>query len=322
MSHDHHHHDHDHDHASHHGRAHHHHHVVPQDHGKAFALAVALNVAFVLTEGVYGVLAQSTALLADAGHNLSDVLGLLLAWGAMALLRRPPSERFTYGLRSTSIFAALTNAFLLLLACGAIAWEAIYRLQSPAPVASTTVMVVAGVGIVINGLSAWLFARGSQGDLNIRGAYLHMLADAAVSLGVVLAGFLIGQTGWQWIDPLVSLLIVLVIVWGTWGLLRESLELALHAVPRRVDVLAIRAYLLELPGVIDVHDMHVWGLSTTETALTAHLVTPGGHPGDVFLDAVVTTLCSDHGIAHCTLQVEMGSTHHECGLMRSQLTAT
>jgi cobalt-zinc-cadmium efflux system protein len=319
MTHDHHH----HDHADPHGHAHHHHHhAMPQDHGKAFALAVGLNVVFVGVEGVFGVLSHSTALLADAGHNLSDVLGLLLAWGAMALSRRPPSARFTYGLRSTSIFAALTNAFLLLLACGAIAWEAIARLQSPAPVGSTTVMVVAGVGIVINGLSAWLFARGSQGDLNIRGAYLHMLADAAVSLGVVLAGFLIGQTGWQRVDPLVSLFIVLVIVWGTWGLLRESLALALHAVPQQVDVQAVRAYLLTLPGVSDVHDMHVWGLSTTETALTAHVVMPDGHPGDVFLDAVVTTLRSDHGIAHCALQVEIGSTHHECDLMHSRLTAT
>lgn len=316
MSHDHHH--HDHDHASPHGHAHHHHHhAVPQDHGKAFALAVELNVAFVLTEGVYGVLAHSTALLADAGHNLSDVLGLLLAWAALVWSRRTPSGRFTYGLRSTSILAALGNAALLLVACGGIAWEALHRFWAPAPVAGHTVMVVAGVGIVINGLSAWLFARGSQGDLNIRGAYLHMLADAAVSLGVVLAGFLIGQTGWQWIDPLVSLLIVLVIVWGTWGLLRESLALALHAVPQQVDVQAVRAYLLALPGVSDVHDMHVWGLSTTETALTAHLVTPGGHPGDAFLEAVVATLRADHGIAHSTLQVETQTMHHACGLQQA-----
>lgn len=284
--------------------------------GGAFPLAVALNVAFVIVEFAFGLFANSTALLADAGHNLSDVLGLLLAWGAAALSKRAPNGRYTYGLRSSSILAAMANAVLLLVACGGIAWEAVQRFAQPPVVAGVTVSLVAGVGIVVNGLSAWLFAAGSHADLNIRGAYLHMAADAAVSLGVAVAGLAMRASGWFWIDPAVSLIVVAVIVFGTWGLLRESLTLALHAVPATVDLAAIEDYLRALPGVTAIHDLHVWGMSTTENALTVHLVLPEGYPGDEYMDAVAMHLRAHHGIQHSTLQVERGSTDHTCGLTR------
>lgn len=309
------HHDHDHHDHSHHGH-HHHHHEIPTDFGKAFAWSVGVNTAFVVIEFVYGFLANSTALMADAGHNLSDVLGLLLAWAASELAKREPDRKFTYGLRGTSILAATANAALLLVACGAIAWEALQRFWSPSPVAGNTVMIVAAIGIVVNGFSAWLFMRGSKNDLNIRGAYLHMAADAAVSLGVVVAGLVMTVTGWQWLDPAVSLVIVVVIVYGTWDLLGESLQLSVHAVPQKVNLKNIEAYLRALPGVSSIHDLHVWGISTTENALTVHLVTPGGYPGDEFMDSVTHTLEHDHGIHHSTLQVEMGTTNHVCALVK------
>lgn len=306
-----------HDHAHHAGGCPHHAHGPAPDHGGAFALAVGLNAIFVMAEFFFGVLANSTALTADAGHNLSDVLGLLLAWGAAALSKRAPDGRFTYGLRSSSILAAVANATLLLVACGAIAWEAVHRFWQPPAVAGMTVTLVAGVGIVINGASAWLFVKGSKGDLNLRGAYLHMAADAAVSLGVVAAGVMMMWTGWRWLDPVVSLVIVAVVVFGTWGLLRESLELALHAVPGRIDVEAVEDYLRTLPGVADIHDLHIWGMSTTESALTVHLVIPTGYPGDAYLDEVAATLRARHGIQHSTLQVELGTTEHACVLLRA-----
>lgn len=284
----------------------------PANYGRAFALAILLNSLFVVIEFSYGFIAHSTALMADAGHNLSDVLSLVLAWGAALMSQRRPSGRYTYGLRSTSILAALANAMLLLVACGAIAWEAVQRIAEPPAVAGLTVSVVAGVGIVINSLSAWLFMSGSKGDLNIRGAYLHMAADAAVSLGVVLAGIAIVYTGWTWLDPIISLAIVLVILIGTWGLLRDSVQLALSAVPAHIDVAAIESYLRELPGVSDIHDLHIWGLSTTESALTAHLVVPGGYPGDSFLDEVTETLEHRFAIHHSTLQIEQGTSAHAC----------
>lgn len=289
---------------------------MPTDFGKAFAWSVGVNTAFVVIEFVYGFLANSTALMADAGHNLSDVLGLLLAWAASELAKREPDRKFTYGLRGTSILAATANAALLLVACGAIAWEALQRFWSPSPVAGNTVMIVAAIGIVVNGFSAWLFMRGSKNDLNIRGAYLHMAADAAVSLGVVVAGMVMNITGWQWLDPAVSLVIVVVIVYGTWDLLGESLQLSVHAVPQKVNLKNIEAYLRALPGVSSIHDLHVWGISTTENALTVHLVTPGGYPGDEFMDSVTHTLEHDHGIHHSTLQVEMGTTNHVCALVK------
>ncbi len=304
---------HNHDHSGH-SHAGHHHHVDPGGNGRAFAIAISLNVAFVAIEAVYGLIANSTALLADAGHNLSDVLGLILAWGAVILGRKAPSKRYTYGLRSTSILAALANAMILLVACGAIAWEAILRFLQPPVVAGLTVTLVAGIGIVVNGLSAWLFMRGSKGDLNIRAAYLHMAADAAVSLGVVIAGLIMIYTGWYWLDPVTSLAIVIVIVAGTWGLLRESVQLALSAVPAHIDVSAVDRFLRQCSGVTDIHDLHIWGMSTTESALTVHLVMPAGYPGDTFMDNIVQELKQRFSVQHSTLQVEQGTTDHACAL--------
>ncbi len=307
-------HDQDHDGHTHAHGGGHHHHGDPNNHGRAFVIAITLNAAFVVVEFAFGFMANSTALMADAGHNLSDVLGLLLAWGATILARKAPSERYTYGLRSTSILAALANAMFLLVACGAIAWEAIQRFSQAPVVAGLTVTLVAGIGIAINGLSAWLFIRGSKGDLNIRGAYLHMAADAAVSLGVVVAGVAMMVTGWYWLDPVISLVIVAVIVIGTWGLLRESTQLALSAVPAHIDVSAVDTYLRQRPGVTDVHDLHIWGMSTTESALTAHLVMPDGYPGDAFLDNIMHALRDRFSVQHSTLQVEQGTTEHACAL--------
>ena len=269
---------------------------------------------FVVVEFSYGVIAGSTALMADAGHNLSDVLGLILAWGALALARRPADARYTYGLRFSSVLAALGNAVVLLLACGAIAWEAVGRFQHPAPVQGATVMWVAGMGIAVNGLSALLFARGRHDDLNIRGAYLHMLADAAISVGVVVTGAVIGASGWIWLDPVVSLFIVAFIVRGTWGLLREATRLALHAVPERVDLHAVRAYLESVPGVTEVQDLHVWAMSTTESALTARLVMPETYPGDDLMEGIARELGERFGIRHSTLQFAQASRRHACAL--------
>jgi cobalt-zinc-cadmium efflux system protein len=285
----------------------------PQDFGRAFMLGMSLNVVFVIVETVFGFIGNSTALLADAGHNLSDVLGLVVAWAAYRLSRRPPDNRFTYGLRSSSILAALFNAMLLLVAVGAITWEAAQRLVHPQPVASTIIIAVASIGIAINGFTAWLFASGRERDLNIRGAFLHMLADAGVSAGVVASGIAILFTGWLWLDPLASLSIALIILWGTWGLLRESLLMSLSAVPRRIQIAQVRSYLEHLPGVLQIHDLHIWPISTTETALTCHLVMPAGHRGDPFLMQVAQTLEQRFGIGHATLQVET-STDGACAL--------
>ena len=278
--------------------------------GRAFVLAIGLNAAFVAIEFVYGFIANSTALMADAGHNLSDVLGLLFAWGAALLTKSAPTRRFTYGLRGSSILAALLNALLLMVACGAIAWEAILRFAHPEPVAGTTVSIVAAIGVLINGFSAWLFMAGSKDDINVRGAYQHMAADAALSLGVVVSGLVVKYTGWTWLDPAVSVVIVVIIVAGTWSLLKESLQMALAGVPASVDAKAVTAYLAAQPGVTEVHDVHIWAMSTTETALTAHLVMPAGYPGDATLDALVAQLRADLAIHHCTLQVEQGTTQH------------
>lgn len=295
--------DHGHGHDDVHSHAHSH---APVSFGRAFAIGTALNLAFVGAEAIFGVLAHSMALLADAGHNLSDVLGLLMAWGAATLARTVPSERFTYGLRSSSILAALANAVLLLVAVGAITWEALRRLWQPEPVEGITVMAVAVAGIVVNGLTAWLFHGGRHDDLNIRGAYLHMAADAAVSAGVVVAGALVLLTGWLWLDPTVSLVIGAIIVWGTWRLLSESVGLALHAVPAGIDPAEVRTYLAAQPGVARLHDLHIWPMSTTETALTCHLVMPGKHPGDEFLGVVAEGLRQRFRIAHATIQIEHG----------------
>lgn len=300
-----------HEHAHDHGPAHGHDHA-PKDFGKAFAIGIALNMAFVATEAVYGYLANSLALLADAGHNLSDVLGLALAWGATILVRRLPTKRRTYGLRRSSILASLINAVFLLLAVGAIAWEAIGRFLQPEPVASGTVMAVAGVGIVINGITAWLFASGSKSDVNIRGAFLHMAADAVVSVGVVIAALAMRATGWLWLDPAVSLIIVVVITVGTWGLLRHSLDLAMDAVPPQIDPHQVESYLAGLPGVVAVHDLHIWGMSTTEVALTVHLVKPDAEIDDALLTEIQHELHERFGIDHTTVQFERGDTAHPC----------
>jgi cobalt-zinc-cadmium efflux system protein len=273
-------------------------------HGRAFAVGIGLNLSFVAVEAIYGIKAHSLALIADAGHNLSDVLGLVLAWGATVLARRLPTTRRTYGMRRSSILAAFANAVLLLVAIGAIAWEAVRRLSHPAPVSASEVIWVAVVGIVINTATALLFMAGRKGDLNIKGAFLHMAADAGVSAGVVLAGIAIAATGWLWLDPAISLLIVIVILIGTWGLLRDSVNLAMDAVPEGVDPVTVRQYLNELPGIKEVHDLHIWGLSTTEVALTAHLVKPDAKSEDALLADTCQELHERFGIEHATLQVE------------------
>lgn len=296
-SHDHHAHEHGHNHGP--GHVH-----APASFGKAFAIGITLNVAFVVVEAIYGILGNSMALLADAGHNLSDVLGLVVAWVAAVLVARPPTSRFTYGLRNSSILAALFNAMILLVAVGGIVAEAIRRLVYPEPVAGMTVIVVAAVGILINGVTAALFASGRKGDLNIRGAYLHMMADAAVSLGVVLAGLLIAVTGWVVLDPITSLAIAGVILWSTWGLFKESVRMTMAGVPSDIPIDDVRAALTARPGVKEVHDLHIWAISTTETALTCHLVMPSGYPGTDFLRDIEHHLDHDFGIGHSTFQIE------------------
>lgn len=319
MAHDHqhqdhpHHEEHDHhDHAS--GHAH-----APKDFGRAFLFGIILNSSFVVAEAVYGILGHSLALLADAGHNLGDVLGLFLAWGASVLVKRIPSKRFTYGLRSTSIMAALINAVLLLVVTGGIAWEALLRFRQPSDVEGMTVIVVAAFGVAINLGTALLFMAGRKGDLNVRGAFTHMAADAAISLGVVIAGFVIIYTGWHWLDPAVSLIISILIVIGTWGLLRDSLNLALHAVPAGIDSDKVRDYLTSSEGVSEVHDLHIWAMSTTETALTADLVMPAGYPSDAFRSGVVDTLHERFKIAHSTIQIEINDSPHACKLAPAEV---
>lgn len=282
---------------------HSHDHSSASDFGRAFAIGIALNLGFVVVETVYGFIAGSMALIADAGHNLSDVLGLVVAWAGAMMARSSPSRRFTYGLKKASILAALINALLLLVAIGAIAAEAIRRLFNPAATEGATVMAVAAVGIVINGATALLFARGRKHDINIRGAFLHMSADAAVSAAVVLAGFLILTTGQQWIDPVMSLAIAGVIFWSSIGLLKESVWMSLAGVPAGIDVDEVEAELGSLGGVIAVHDLHVWPLSTTETALTAHLVAPDVE-SDQLLGTARDLLRRRFHIAHSTIQVE------------------
>ncbi len=292
----------------------HSHHHGPVDYGRAFAIGVALNLGFVGLEVFYGLASHSLALVADAGHNLSDVLALLLAWGASVLARRRPTQTHTYGMRRSSILAALFNALLLLVAIGAIAWEAVRRLVTPGPVEAETVIWVAAVGIAINTATALMFMRGRERDINIQGAFLHMAADAGVSLGVVVAGFAIAATGWTWLDPAVSLAIVVVIFIGTWGLLKESVNLALDAAPRGINVVDVRRYLTGLPGVVEVHDLHVWAMSTTETALTAHVVIPNHAGGDGLLNQAARDLHDQFGIEHTTLQIESADTDDTCHL--------
>lgn len=308
-----------HSHAGHnHGHGHSHaghgHSHAPASYNKAFAVGIGLNLAFVAVEVVYGLRAGSLALVADAGHNLGDVLGLVLAWVAAVLATRLPTQRRTYGLRRSSILAALGNSIFLLVTGGAIAWDAIGRLREPSSVATGTVIWVAAVGIAINTATALFFMSGRKGDINIRAAFLHMVSDAAVSAGVVVAAIVIAATGWLWLDPAMSLVIVAIITVGTWGLLRESLNLALDAVPVSVDVHIVERYLRALPGVTEVHDLHIWGMSTTEVALTAHLVKPVLDDDDTLLITVCKELRDHHGIEHATFQIERGHGPHSCEL--------
>ena len=300
----------------HHGHGHHHHAPpAPGSAGKAFAIAVALNLAFVVAEVVFGILSGSMSLLADAGHNMSDVLSLLLGWAASILAARPPSTNFTYGLKSSSILASIANAALLWVAIGAILVETIRRFGDPEPVAGMTMIVVAAVGIAVNALSALLFAKGSKSDLNLRAAFVHLLADAAVSAGVVVAGIAIKLTGAPLIDPIASLLITAVIGWSSWGILRESLRMGMLAVPSNVDIAAVRQFLADQPGVTAVHDLHIWPMSTTETALTAHLVVPGGVVGDSFFKSLAHDLDHNFQIGHPTIQIETEPDDtHPCSL--------
>ncbi|HWX50609.1 MAG TPA: cation diffusion facilitator family transporter [Roseomonas sp.] len=303
---------HDHGHAGQHEGGHTH---APADFGRAFAIGIGLNLAYVVLEGLFGVLAGSLALLADAGHNLSDVLGLLLAWGAMHLSRRGPTRRRTYGYKASSTLAALANAVLLLVAVGAIAWEAVQRLLAPQPVASGTMLWVAAIGVVVNAGTALLFMAGRKGDLNIRGAFLHMVADAGVTVGVILAALLIRWTGWLWLDPVVSLAIAVVILIGTWSLLRQSVDLAMGAVPPGIDPDEVRAWLATLPGVTEVHDLHVWAMGTTETALTAHLVCGEETRLDRERLLRIQSGCRERfGIAHTTVQLETPEAARACAL--------
>ncbi|GAA3950138.1 cation diffusion facilitator family transporter [Hymenobacter algoricola] len=292
----------------HHGHAHAgHHHGPPADgsFGRAFGWGIVLNLLFVAAEATGGLWAHSSALLSDAGHNLSDVLSLALAWGATRLARRRSSARYTYGYKGITIQAALLNAALLYAALGGILWETIDHLRHPAPVNGQLVMLLAGLGIAVNGFTAWLFRRGQQADVNVRGAYLHMLTDALVSVGVVVGGGLVVWTGWLWLDPVISLGILALVAYGSWGLLRETVQLSLQAVPAGIDLEKVREFLLARPGVLQVHDLHVWPLSTQETALTVHLVRPGGSgDANAFLQTLQHDLAHEFNIGHSTVQIE------------------
>lgn len=290
-----------------------HHHPVP-DFGRAFLFGILLNTGFIILEVIWGLKAHSLALLADAGHNASDVLALALAWSASWLVKRAPSTRFTYGMRGSSIIASLANAVMLLIVVGGIGWESILRLGNPETANNMTIMVIAAIGVAINGATALLFMSGRKDDLNIRGAYQHMAADALISLGVAASGAVMMFTGWIWLDPLVSLIISIIIILGTWGLLRDSAILALQAVPSNIDPTAVMTHLKSLPGVREVHDLHIWAMSTTEIASSLHLVMSAGHPGDAFLRDVSRQLEHKFKITHTTIQIEIGDTGSECPL--------
>ena len=286
---------------------------------RAFKIAVLLNVIYILIEVAAGFYADSLSLLADAGHNISDVLGLVLAWFALSLSQRPPTATYTYGWGGASILAAMANALLLLVAIGMMLWEALHRLAEPLPVNEPVMMVVASVGIVINGLSAWLLMQGSEQDANQRGAFLHLLADALVSVGVVVAGLMIWLTGWLWLDAAMSLIIALVVLLATWRLLRQVLRLSLQAVPDHIDRSAVMQFLRQQTGVVSVHDLHVWAMSTRTNALTAHLVMPAGHPGDDFLHHLAHELEAHFAIHHATIQIELSNGHHACPLLADEV---
>lgn len=300
--------DHGHGHSNGHGHSHGHSHA-PASFGLAFAVGITLNTLFVIIEVIYGLHSHSLALVADAGHNLSDVFALVLAWFATVLAKRAATERHTYGFQRSSVLAALSNAILLLVSVGAIAWEAIQRLRTPSTVGAQTIIWVALVGIAVNAGTALMFMSGRKGDLNIRGAFVHMIADAAISAGVVVAGVIILFTGWSWLDPIVSLILSAIIIYGTWGLLSESINLSLDAVPENIDLAKVRKYLQELPQVANAHHLHIWGLSTTEAALTVHLVLTEGAHSDTLLREINITLRERFQIGHATIQLESPGTH-------------
>ena len=289
---------------------------APISYNRAFAIGIALNLAFVAVEAFYGWRVGSLALLADAGHNLSDVAGLVPAWAASLVARFTPDHRHTYGWRRASIMAAFANAILLLLAMGSLAWEAISRLNAPTPTEGHTIIAVAAVGIIVNSITAAMFMSGRSTDLNIRGAFLHMAADALVSLGVVVAGAVYLWTGWNWLDPVASLAIAIVIVLGTLGMFKQSLHLMFDGVPESVDLLAVQEYLLSQPGVEGIHDLHVWAMSTSDISLTAHLVMPNGHPGDAFFREIETALHDRYEIAHSTIQIDLSPLDHGCAVVK------
>lgn len=295
------------------GHSHSHNHNLNKvDYNKAFGFGILLNITYIIVELVYGLLINSTALMADAGHNFSDVLGLMLAWGAARLATKLPTIKTTYGMRKSTVLAALFNSILLMIAVGAISFEAVRKFLNPEPVEGTTMMIVAGIGVIINTFTAILFIRGKEKDMNIKGAYLHMAADAGVSLGVVAAGLLISITGWLWLDPLMSIIIVIIITAGTWGLLRDSFMLSVDAVPESINVEEVQNYLGLIPGVKEVHDLHVWAMSTTETALTVHLVIPNSSFDDKMLKKISGELHTKFGIGHSTVQVEQNSSDANC----------
>lgn len=307
--------DHDHSHSHDHSHGHHHHHA-PKNYNSIFLIGVVFNFAFVLVEATYGFIANSLALVADAGHNFSDVIGLLLAWGAFWLTKKRPSQRFTYGLRKSSILSALLNAVILLLAIGAIIWEAIHRFWSPQPLQSTAMIAVASIGIVINTATALLFMKDRHHDINIKGAFLHMAADALISLGVVAAGIVIHYTHWNWLDPVMSLTISLIIIVGTWGLLKDSVQLSMDAVPNNIDPTQVKKYLAQLTEVVEVHDLHIWAISTTETALSAHLVVKNqsASNSNQLLKQISQELKSQFHIHHPTVQIEYLEEGFNCEL--------
>lgn len=306
---------HNHDNCSHH-HDHHHHHVDPKNYNRAFAIGITLNLIFVFIEAAYGFMANSLALLSDAGHNLSDVLGLVVAWGAFWLTNRKPTARFTFGLSKSSVLSALFNSLFLLVAIGIIIWEAVHRIMSPSLVDSKSVMIVAAIGIVINAATAMLFFKDKNDDINIRGAYLHMAADALISLGVVISAVAIYYTSWNWLDPLVSIIISLIIIYGTWDLLKNSLRLTMDAVPSDIDPIAVKKYLENLPGVSGVHDLHIWAMSTTETALSVHLTMKENTTkleNSILVD-ISAHLKKTFKIHHPTIQVEQHEVGFECHL--------
>jgi len=293
---------------------HHHHDHTPMNYNRAFSLGIALNILFVIVEVFYGLYADSLALIADAGHNLSDVFSLLLAWGAYWLSKKASTPTRTYGLKKVTVLASLFSTLLLLVALGVIFYEAVERLQQPERVNGLTVIVVAGVGVVINTLTAWLFLHGSKSDLNVKASYMHMVADAAVSVGVVLAGVAIMFTGWLWIDPVLSMLIVVLVLMGTWGLLKDSVNLSIDAVPENIDTEKVKSYLLSLEGVVSLHDLHIWSLSTTQTALSVHLVVEGNIPNNQLLETIQAYLHHHFDIDHVTVQMEKDDNSFECTL--------